>query len=60
MVWKDAPLALKVRMLLYVKAEVIDTLLYGSATWTLGQEQFAELRTAHHKLLLRVIGFQRR
>ena len=29
-------------------------------TWTLGQEHFAELRTAHHNLLLRIIGFQRR
>ena len=52
-----APFALKVRML---KAEVMETLLYGCVTWTLGQEHFAELRTAHHKLLLRIIGFQRR
>ena len=38
----------------------METLLYGCVTWTLGQEHFAELRTAHHNLLLRFIGFQRR
>ena len=32
----------------------------GCVTWTLGKEHFAELRTAHHKFLLRIIGFQRR
>ena len=29
-------------------------------TWTLGKDHFAELRTAHHRFLLRIIGFQRR
>ena len=53
---EDAPFTLKVRML---KAEVMETLLYACVTWTLGQEHFAELRTAHHNLL-RIIGFQRR
>ena len=38
---------------------MMETLLYGCETWTLGQEHFAEFRTAHHKLLLRIIGFQR-
>ena len=52
-----APFALKVCML---KAEVVETLLYGCVTWTLGKEHFAELRTAHHRFLLRIIGFQRR
>ena len=52
-----APFTLKVRML---KAEVMETLLYGCVTWTVGKEQFAELHTAHHRLLLRIIGFQRR
>ena len=37
----------------------METLLYGCVTWTLGQH-FAELRTVHHKFLLRIIGFQRR
>ena len=48
-----APLQLKVRML---KAEVLETLLYGCMTWTLGQEHYAKLRTVHHQLLLRTIG----
>ena len=42
-----------------LKAEV-ETLLYGCVTWTLGQEHFAELRTAHHNFFPRIIGFQRR
>ena len=54
---RAAPFALKVRM---IKAEVMETLLYGCVTWTLGKEHFAELRTAHHRFLLRIIGFQRR
>ena len=49
--------ALKLRIL---KADVIETLLYGCVTWTLGKEHFAELRTAHHRFLLRIVGFQRR
>ena len=32
-----APFALKLRM---VKAEVMETLLYGCVTWTLGKEPF--------------------
>ena len=52
-----APFALKLRML---KAEVMETLLYGCVTCTLGKEHFAELRTAHHRYLLRIIGFHRR
>ena len=52
-----APFALNLRML---KAEVVETLLYGCVTWTLGKEHFAELRTAHHRFFLRIIGFQRR
>lgn len=49
-----ASFTLKVRML---KAEVMETLLYGCVTWTLGQEHFAKLPT--HQLFLRIIGFQR-
>ena len=52
---EDAPLTLKVRIL---KAEVMETLLYGCVTWTLGQGHFAELLMAHHNLLLRILGFQ--
>ena len=56
---EDASLMLKVRLL---KTEVMETLLYGCVTWALGlEEHFARrLRTAHHNLLLRIIGFQRR
>ena len=54
-IWR-LPCSLKVRML---KAEVMETLLYGCVTWTLGKEHFAELRKAHHRLL-RIIDFQRR
>ena len=54
---KAAPFTLKVRML---KAELMETLLYGCVTWTLGKEHLAELRTVHHRFLLRIIGFQRR
>ena len=51
-----APLTLKVRI---GKTEVMETLLCGCVTWTLGKEHFAELRTAHHRFYLRIIGFQR-
>ena len=34
------PVALTLSML---KAEVMETLLYGCVTWTLGKEHFAEL-----------------
>ena len=40
---ESAPFTLKVCML---KVEVMETLLYGGVTRTLGKEHFAELRTA--------------
>ena len=43
-----------------LKAEVIETLLHGCVTWTLSAQHFARLRSAHHQVLLRVIGFKRR
>ena len=49
---EDIPFPLKVCML---KTTVMETLLYGCVTETLGQEHFAKLRTAHHKLLLRIM-----
>ena len=52
-----AALSPKVRML---KAEVTGTLPSGCVTWTLRAEHFARLRTARHRVLLRVIGFQSR
>ena len=50
-------LSLKTRM---VKAEAIKALLYGYSTWTLRQEHYAKLRTVHHRVLLRIIGAQRK
>ena len=35
-------------------------MLYGCATWTMRSRDFSSLRTAHHKLLLRIIGFRRK
>ena len=49
--------SLKTRM---VKAEAIEALLYGYSTWTLRQEHYAKLRTVHHRVLLRIIGAQRK
>ena len=50
-------LVLKTRM---VTAEAIETLLYGCSTWTLRQEHYAKLRTVHHRVVLRIIGAQRK
>ena len=55
-VTRQISFTLKVCML---KAEVVETLLYGCVTWTLGKEHFAELRMAL-KFFLRIIDFQRR
>ena len=54
---ENAPFTLKVGM---QKADVMEALLDGCVTWALGQEHFAELRMAHHKLLMRTIGSQHR
>ena len=35
-------------------------MLYGCDTWTMRSQDFSSLRTAHHKLLLRIIGFRRK
>ena len=43
-----------------VKAEAIEALLYGCSTWTLRQEHYAKLCTVHHRVLLRIIGAQRK
>ena len=52
-----ARFTLKVCML---NAEVMETLLHRCVTWPPGKEHFAEPRTAHHRFLPRMIGFQRR
>ena len=41
-------------------AEAIEVLLYGCSTWTLRQEHYARLRTVHHRVLLCIIGAQRK
>ena len=43
-----------------VKVEAIEALIYGCSTWTLRQEHYAKLRTVHHRVLLRIIGAQRK
>ena len=53
----NVALSLKTRM---VKAEAIEALLYGCSTWTLRQEHYAKLRTVHHRVLLCIIGAQRK
>ena len=50
-------LSLKTRM---VKAEAIEAFLYGCSTWTLRQKYYAKLRDVHHRVLLRIIGAQRK
>ena len=52
----NAPLRLKARLL---KAEAMEALLYGCMTWVPRNAHYRQLRTTHHKLLLRVIGYHR-
>ena len=55
---RNARLSLKIRLF---KAEIMEAMLYGCATWTMRSQDFISLRTAHHKLLfLRIIGFRRK
>ena len=48
----NAPLRLKARLL---KAKAMKALLYGCMTWAPRNAHYRQLRTTHHKLLLRVI-----
>ena len=50
-------LRLKVRLL---KAEVIETLLYGCMTWSPNKPDYGRLRRVHHSMLLRCLGWRRR
>ena len=54
---RNARLSLKIRLF---KVEVMEAMLYGCATWTMRSQDFSSLRTAHHKVLLRIIGFRRK
>ena len=53
----EVALSLKTRI---GKAEEIKALLYGCSTWTLRQEHCAKLRIVHRRVLLRIIGAQRK
>ena len=50
-------LRLKVRLL---KAEVVETLLYGCMTWSPNKLDYGRLRRGHHSLLLRCLGWRKR
>ena len=50
-------LRLKVRLL---KAEVIETLLYGCMTWSPNKPGYDRLRRVHHSMLLQCIGRRKR
>ena len=54
---RNSRLSLKI---ILFKAEVVEAMLYGCATWTTRSQDFSSLRTAHHNLFLRVIGFRRK
>ena len=50
-------LMLKVRLL---KAEVVETLLYGCMTWSPNKPDYGRLRRVHHSMLLRCLGWRKR
>ena len=50
-------LRLNVRML---RAEGIETLIYGCVTWRPSKTDYGRLREAHHKMNLRCIGWRKR
>ena len=54
---RNARLSLKIKLF---KAEVMEAMMYRCATWTMRSQDFSSLRTAHHRLLLRIIGFRRK
>ena len=57
--WYDrssAPLELKIRML---RAEVLETMLYGCVTWSPRACHYDTLRRAHHRFLTRCIGWRK-
>ena len=52
----SAPLELKIRIL---RAEVLETMLYGCVTWSLHACHYDTLRRAHEKFLTHCIGWRR-
>ena len=51
----SAPLELKLRML---RAEGLETMLYGCVTWSPRAYHYDTLHQAHHRFLTRCIGWQ--
>ena len=52
----SSPLELKIRML---RAEVLETMLYGCVTWSPSACHYGTLRSAHHKFVARCIGWRK-
>ena len=52
----SAPLKLKIRML---RAEVLETMLYGCVKWSPRACHYDTLRRAHHRFLARCIGWRK-
>ena len=52
----ERSLELKIRML---KAEVLETMLYGYATWSPCACHYNTLRRAYHRFLIRCIGWRK-
>ena len=52
----SAPLELKIQML---RAEVLETMLHGCATWSPRACHYDTLRRAHHRFLTRCIGWRK-
>ena len=52
----SAPLELKIRML---RAEILETMLYGCVTWSPRACHYDTLRQAHHRFLTRCIGWRK-
>ena len=52
----SAPLELKIRML---RADVLETMLYGCVTWSPRACHYDTLRRAHHRFLTRCIGWRK-
>ena len=52
----SAPLGLKIRML---RAEVLETMLYGCVTWSPRACHYDTLRRAHNRFLTRCIGWRK-
>ena len=52
----SAPLELKLRML---RAEVLETMLYGCVTWSLRACQYNTLHRTHHRIFTHCIGWRK-